>query len=478
MRAAGIEALDQMGCVELVFHGAIGRNEGSPLAAEVEVRIEQIERPRACCPREGGTRVVGQRASRLQDVFSHDGFSGCDIHGSSIRVSIGGGFGGLSNAWPPARFSHDTRAVFALFWASKVRAVVFRERAWLYLDFALLRASAIFQSAMVERQRVRAFAAKPCERGPMIEYFRATGDTRSLVKLDAEEHGCWIALFEPTFEELRAVSERFSIDQDDLMAPLDPEEVSRVERNENYTMFIVDTPVRDETPGAYGYKTIPIGVFETPHHVISVCSMYRIPIIALLKRQRNLHDTAEVRKFTSDMLLASSSAYFTSLQVLNRRRMRLEQDMEHPTRKDLEELFDLDESFVYLTTSLATNDMMLERYRRYVLLSADEEVRELFDDVIIENRQALETTRIYSQILDSTIQHFSMTIDQDLNRTMQLVATITLVLCVPTIVGGFFGMNLEGIPLADSPYGFAIVTGVTAVLLVALLALLKKLKWF
>ena len=206
--------------------------------------------------------------------------------------------------------------------------------------------------------------------------------------------------------------------------------------------------------------------------------MYRIPIIALLKRQRNLHDTAEVRKFTSDMLLASSSAYFTSLQVLNRRRMRLEQDMEHPTRKDLEELFDLDESFVYLTTSLATNDMMLERYRRYVLLSADEEVRELFDDVIIENRQALETTRIYSQILDSTIQHFSMTIDQDLNRTMQLVATITLVLCVPTIVGGFFGMNLEGIPLADSPYGFAIVTGVTAVLLVALLALLKKLKWF
>ena len=312
----------------------------------------------------------------------------------------------------------------------------------------------------------------------MIEYFRATGDTRSLVKLDAEEHGCWIALVEPTFEELRAVSERFSIDQDDLMAPLDPEEVSRVERNENYTMFIVDTPVRDETPGAYGYKTIPIGVFETPHHVISVCSMYRIPIIALLKRQRNLHDTAEVRKFTSDMLLASSSAYFTSLQVLNRRRMRLEQDMEHPTRKDLEELFDLDESFVYLTTSLATNDMMLERYRRYVLLSADEEVRELFDDVIIENRQALETTRIYSQILDSTIQHFSMTIDQDLNRTMQLVATITLVLCVPTIVGGFFGMNLEGIPLADSPYGFAIVTGVTAVLLVALLALLKKLKWF
>ncbi len=312
----------------------------------------------------------------------------------------------------------------------------------------------------------------------MIEYFRTDDSSRSLTKLDREEEGCWIALFEPTLEELRSISGRFAIDEDDLRAPLDPEEVSRVERNESYTMFIVDTPIRDEAPGAHGYKTIPIGVFETPYHVISVCSVYRIPIIAVLKRQRDLHDTGEVRKFASDMLMASSTAYFTSLQVLNRRRMRLEQDMDHPTRNDLEELFDLDESFVYLTTSLTTNDTMLERYRRYVLLSADDEVRELFDDVIIENRQALETTRIYSGILDSTIEHLSMIMNQDLNRTMQLVATITLVLCVPTVIGGLFGMNVEGIPLSGSPYGFAIVTGVTAVLLVALLVLLKRLKWF
>lgn len=312
----------------------------------------------------------------------------------------------------------------------------------------------------------------------MIEYFRTDGEARSLVKLDCEERGCWIALFEPTIDELRGIAERFSIDEGDLRAPLDPEEVSRVERNEDYTMFIVDTPVRDEAPGARGYKTIPIGVFETPHHVVSVCSVYRIPIIAVLKQQRGLHDTSEIRQFTSDMLLASSSAYFTSLQVLNRRRMQLDQRMDKPTRKDLEELYDLDESFVYLTTSLTTNDTMLERYRRYVLLSADEEVRELFDDVIIENRQALETTRIYSGILDSTIDHLGMIMNQDLNRTMQLVATITLVLCVPTVIGGLFGMNVEGIPLAGSPYGFAIVTGVTAVVLVLLLVLLKKLKWF
>ena len=88
---------------------------------------------------------------------------------------------------------------------------------------------------------------------------------------------------------------------------------------------------------------------------------------------------------------------------------------------------------------------------------------------MVENRQALETTNLYSEILDSTIDHFGLIMDYDLNHTMQLVATITLVLCVPTIVGGFFGMNLLGIPLAELPYGFAIVTGLTVVVLAALL---------
>ena len=105
------------------------------------------------------------------------------------------------------------------------------------------------------------------------------------------------------------------------------------------------------------------------------------------------------------------------------------------------------------------------------------DVIELFDDVIVEHQQALETTKIYSGILDSAIDHFGLIMDYDLNHTMQLVATLTLVLCIPTIIGGLFGMNLEGIPLSDSPYGFAIVTGLAAVILAVLLLVLKKLKW-
>lgn len=312
----------------------------------------------------------------------------------------------------------------------------------------------------------------------MIEYFRTDERTRSLVKLDEEEAGCWIALFEPTDGELAAIAHRFAIEEEDLRAPLDLEEVSRVETNDNYTMFIVDTPVRSHAKAPYGYETIPFAVFETPHHVVSVCSRYHVPIVSVLKGQRGLYDTFQIKEFTSDLLMASSTAYFRALQALNRRRMQVAQVSAKPSRKDLEELYALDESFVYFTTSLATNDSAFERYRRYVLLGCSKEVRELFEDVALENRQALETTRIYSDILDSAIDHFGLMMDYDLNRTMQLVATLTLVLCVPTVIGGLFGMNLGGIPLSESPYGFVIVTGITAVILLLLLLLLKRLKWF
>ncbi len=313
----------------------------------------------------------------------------------------------------------------------------------------------------------------------MIEYFLTDETTHSLVKIEAEQPGCWIALFEPTDDELARTAQRFSIDIDDMRAPLDLEEISRIEHNPDYVMFIVDTPLHDTSTGEKRYTTIPIGIFETDNHVISVCSKYRVPIIALLKsRSRTLHSTTNIKGFTSDILLASSEAYFTSLRALNKRRMNLSSATEKPSRKDLEELYSLDASLVYIKTSLATNDTVFERYRRYVLASHDQEIIELFDDVIIEHRQALETTKLYSEILDSTIDHFGLMMDYDLNHTMQLVATLTLVLCVPTVIGGVFGMNLEGIPLADSPYGFAIVTGITAIVLVALLFILKRLRWF
>ena len=310
----------------------------------------------------------------------------------------------------------------------------------------------------------------------MIEYFR-TNEQHALQKVDEEAPGCWIALFEPTADELAWLGERFGIEEEDARAVLDLEEVSRIERNGDYTMFILDTPVRDRSSNERSYKTIPFALFETSGNVITVCAVYKLPLISQLMVSRELAGTADVRAFSYDILMASSSAYFMALRLINRRRIDLMAAVKHPSRKELEDLYNLDASLVYFKTSLATNDAIFEKHLRRMPFASVEE-RDGFDDMMIENRQALETTRIYSEILDSTIEHFGLLMDHDLNRTMQVVATVSLVLCVPTAVAGFFGMNLLGIPLSEMPWGFGIVTCCTVLISVVLLFVLKKLRWF
>lgn len=310
----------------------------------------------------------------------------------------------------------------------------------------------------------------------MIEYFR-TNEQHALEKIDEEAPGCWIAVFEPTTDEIAWIGERFTIEEEDARAALDLEEVSRIERNGDYTMFILDTPVRDRSSNERSYKTIPFTLFETPGNVVTVCTVYKIPLVQQLLSSKNLAATTDVRAFAADILTASSAAYFAALRLINRRRIDLMTAVEHPLRKELEDLYNLDSSLVYFKTSLATNDAIFDKHLRRFPFSEREE-RDRFDDVMIENRQALETTRIYSEILDSTIEHFGLLMNHDLNRTMQVVATVSLVLCVPTAVAGFFGMNVLGIPLSEIPWGFGIVTCCTVFASVALLLVLKKLRWF
>lgn len=310
----------------------------------------------------------------------------------------------------------------------------------------------------------------------MIEYFR-TDEHRALEKIDKEEPGCWVAVFEPTSDELSRLRTEFGFKEEDVSAALDLDEVSRIEDDHGYTLFILDTPVRDRSSNERSYKTIPIALFETPHNVVTVCSVYKIPLIDQLKASKDLSPTEDVHAFAADILTASSSAYFMALRIINRRRAELMSTTKRPTRKELEDLYVLDSSLVYFKTSLVTNDSIFEKYLRRAPFSTKGE-RDRFDDVLIENRQALETTRIHSEILDSTIDHFSLLMEHDLNRTMQVVATVTLVLCVPTAVAGFFGMNLLGIPLGDYPWGFAVVAGCTMLVALALLLVLKKLRWF
>ena len=119
---------------------------------------------------------------------------------------------------------------------------------------------------------------------------------------------------------------------------------------------------------------------------------------------------------------------------------------------------------VYFSTSLKANEITLEKMLKLELMQKYEEDKDVLEDVIIENKQAIEMTEIYSNILASTMDFFASVISNNLNIVMKVLASVTILLAIPTIVSGIYGMNinLETLPFANSPYAFSIVMGIMA----------------
>lgn len=310
----------------------------------------------------------------------------------------------------------------------------------------------------------------------MIEYY-ITRENGRLEKAESACPGCWVAAFAPTEDEIAWIAREYGIEPEDARAALDPDEVSRIALEPGYSMVIVDTPVADRSAHDAGYCTIPIAVFEARGQVITVCREADIPLVRQLLKTRVLPSTHETDLFSIEVLMASSAAYLSALRVINRAREAITKEKRRLSRKQLEELYVLDESLVYFKTSLTTIDAVLNRNLRY-RRGLDAEATDHFENAVIENRQALETTRIFAEMLDSDIDHFGLLMEHDLNRTMQVVAVVTLVMSVPTVIAGLFGMNLPGIPLGENPFGFVFITAGTLLLTTLILGILKKSRWF
>ena len=121
---------------------------------------------------------------------------------------------------------------------------------------------------------------------------------------------------------------------------------------------------------------------------------------------------------------------------------------------------------MYFTTSLKGNELVLEKLFRIDKIKKYPEDEDLLEDVIVENKQAIEMASIYSGILSGSMDAFASIISNNLNQSMKFLATVTIVLSIPTMVASFYGMNVatSGMPFADSPFGFLIVIGFSIIL--------------
>lgn len=299
----------------------------------------------------------------------------------------------------------------------------------------------------------------------MIRIFKT--EDGAMHEKEEMQPGCWIALTNPTASEIIDIVDAYQIDPDHLRAPLDEEERSRIEVEDDYTLILVDIPSIEERNGKDWFVTIPLAIITTKDVLITVC-LEETPVLTSFMdgRVRDFHTFMKTR-FILQILYKNATQFLQYLRIIDKKSEVIERKL-HQSQKNEEliELLELEKSLVYFTTSLRSNEVVLEKLLRIEKIKKYPEDTDLLEDVIVENKQAIEMANIYSGILSGTMDAFASVISNNLNIVMKFLATVTIVLSIPTMIASFYGMNVNshGMPFADSPYGFAIVLGLTLLL--------------
>ncbi len=304
-------------------------------------------------------------------------------------------------------------------------------------------------------------------------------DNGTLREINENTPGMWINLTAPSHDESLEIAERYNIDITDVRAALDEEESSRVDVNEDYVLILFDIPTVEIRHNQEAYTTIPLGIIWTDEAIITVCSV-ETPVIKhfIVNHLRDFTTKKQVR-FTYQIIYRTNMLYQSYLRIIDRRRLEMEERMGGVTENaDIVNLHELESNLVYFDTSLRANRMIVDRLTRYSGIKKFPEDQELLDDVIVENLQAIEMTQIYRDILKGTRELMSTMIDNRQNEIMKYLTAITIVMAIPTIISGIYGMNVngEGMPFAASRYGFAIVCGITLLVCIIVAFFLKKRK--
>lgn len=312
----------------------------------------------------------------------------------------------------------------------------------------------------------------------MVECFM-TGLDGVTTKIDTPEPGCWVNVVKPTPEEAAWLEHEVGIVPEFVRSALDEEEISHIDYDEdvNQTLVIVDYPSAEDVedmqdPSMLQYTTMPIStIFLRNRNIIVTVSLQESPIVQDMASGAVRQMSTRMRtRFLLQMLLRISQSYLVCLRRIERLTNKTEARLYGSMRnEELLQMLSLEKSLVQFSTSLKSAEVTLNKIMHGHIIALYEEDQDLMEDVMIEVHQAQEMCNIYSNILSGTMDAYASVISNNLNIVMKVLTVITIVMAIPNIIFGFYGMNVDlpfdGVPLLDSwlfPAVLAVVACVAA----------------
>jgi len=276
------------------------------------------------------------------------------------------------------------------------------------------------------------------------------------------EKGCWIHMVDPTDEEVSHAVGASGIPAEVIKYALDEEESSRIDYDDNYVLIIIKIPVISNGV----YDTLPLGMIITHDCFTTVCLNANPVMDEFIKIPQKDFYTYKKTRFLLQILFKTATYYLRYLKLIDRKSEDVEKKL-HQSMKNQEliQLLKLEKSLVYFTTSLKSNEIVMEKLLKSRLLKGlhmpedrglikmYEEDEDLLEDVITENKQAIEMSEIYSSILSGTMDAYASVISNNLNIVMKFLTSVTIVLTIPTLIASLYGMNVP-IPFQQSSFAF------------------------
>ena len=314
----------------------------------------------------------------------------------------------------------------------------------------------------------------------MKQVFLST--TTEFKEVETLEPGTWINLVNPSQSESMEIASAVNIDIADLRAPLDAEEMSRMTIEDDYTLIIVDVPIKEERNNQTYYVTIPLGIILTEEAIITTC-LEKLPLLDIFihRRLRNFYTFMRSR-FIFQILYRNADPYLSALRTLDRKSEQIESQLHKSTRnEELIELMELEKTIVYFKASLKTNERVIKK-----LTSATSNIKkyledeDLLEDTLIETQQAIEMADIYGNILHSMTDTFASIISNNQNNIMKTLAMVTIVMSIPTMIFSAYGMNFKDneLPLNGEPNAFWLIIFIAFAMTGSLVVYLIHKKWF
>lgn len=306
----------------------------------------------------------------------------------------------------------------------------------------------------------------------MVNYYKTVDGHISEIR-DYEQE-CWINCVEPTDSDLNMLVKNFHIDPDFLKSALDEEESSHIDLEDDNTLILINIPTVKKVEDNVAYETVPLGIIITKFNVITVC-LEDNPLLSEFAEGviKNVYTSLKTQ-FVLKMMLRMASKYLQYLKQIDKISDHVERELRKSMKnKELIQLLEIQKSLVYFSSSLKSDEITLEKIMRGRFIRLYDEDQDLLEDVLIEIRQAIEMSSIYLNILSGTMDAFASVISNNLNIVMKVLASITLIISVPTVISSIYGMNVEGLPVTNVWY-FPVI--ISAILMIVAAIILKKTK--